>query len=98
MWQHTKKKKDHAEKVIEEKINELADNAASIDEIEKVQGLIKTQVETKECKKVRFLGIEMKDWFIGGVSLVQLFSVLKFEDMKVLTSKALGFVHKGRLR
>lgn len=90
-------KKD-PEKVIEEKIQELADSAKSIDEIDKVQRLIKNQVDIKESKKVRLLGIEVKDWFVGVVSMSQLLAILKFEDMKVLTSKALNFVHKGRLR
>lgn len=97
-WQITKKDKNHAEEVIEQKVNDLADSAESMDDIDHVQRLIKNQVEIKECKKVRFLGIEAKDWFVGVVSFGQLISILKFEDMKVLTSKALGFVHKGRLR
>lgn len=90
-------KKD-PEKVIEEKIQELADSAESIEEIDRVQRLIKNQVDIKESKKVRLLGIEVKDWFVGVVSMSQLLAILKFEDMKVLTSKALNFVHKGRLR
>ena len=94
----TKQDKDHAEKVIKEKIQVLADDAESMEDIEAVQELIKNQVDIEESKKARLLGIELKDWFMGVVSMSQLMAILKYEDLKVLTSKAMNFVHKGRLR
>lgn len=94
----TKQKDPTAEEKIEEKVNKLADDAKTFEELDKVQRLIKNQEEIKNCHKKTVLGIEPKDWFLGAVSMAQIIAILKVEDFKVITSKALNFVHKGRLR
>lgn len=93
-----KDKRSHAEKVIEEKINDLADKAVSPEEITKVQQMISNQEMIKNGRKKTILGLPPETVFTGIVSLVQIGAIIKAEDLKVITSKALGFVHKGRLR
>lgn len=93
-----KDKRSHAEKVIEEKIDKLADEAQTPEEISKVQRMIENEQEIKNSKKKTILGLPPETVFTGVVSLVQIGAILKAEDLKVVTSKALSFVHKGRLR
>lgn len=94
----TKAHEPTAEEIIHEKVEALAKEAESVEEIDKVQKLIQNQEAIKNSHKVVILGIEPKDWFIGAVSMAQIIAILKAEDLKVITSKALGFVSKGRLR
>lgn len=93
-----KDNRSHAEKVIEEKIDRLADDAKTPEEISKVQRMIANEQEIKNGKKKTILGLPPETVFTGAVSLVQIGAILKAEDLKVVTSKALSFVHKGRLR
>lgn len=93
-----KDNRSHAEKVIEEKIDKLADEAESPEEITKVQRMIANEQEIKNGKKKTILGLQPETVFAGAVSLVQIGAILKAEDLKVITSKAMNFVHKGRLR
>lgn len=93
-----KDKRSHAEKVISEKIDKLADEAQTPEEITKVQRMIANKQEIENGKKKTILGLPPETVFTGVVSLVQIGAIIKAEDLKVITSKALGFVHKGRLR
>lgn len=92
-----KDKRPYAEKVIEKKIDKLADEAQTPEEISKVQKIIANEQEIKNGKKKTILGLPPETVFTGAVSLVQIGAILKAEDLKVVTSKALSFVHKGRL-
>lgn len=95
----TKKEKEPtAEEVINEKIDRHANAAETPEEIEKVQRMIKNQEEIKNERKPKIFGLDPNIIFTGAVSLVQIGAIIKAEDLKVLTSKAMGFVHKGRLR
>lgn len=93
-----KDKRSHAEKVIEEKINAYADAASSPEEVTRVQAMLKNQEEIKNSKRKTIFGLQPETVFTGAVSLVQIGAIIKAEDLRALTSKAMGFVHKGRLR
>lgn len=93
-----KDKRSHAEKVIEEKINILADDAETPEDISKVQRMIQNQEEIKNSKKKTIFGLSPETVFTGAVSLVQIGAIIKAEDIRALTSKAMNFVHKGWLR
>lgn len=99
MPKFTKKdKRSHAEKVIEKKIDELADEAKTPEQISKVQQMIQNQETINNSKKKTICGLPPETVFTGAVSLVQIGAILKVEDIRAVTSKALSFVHKGRLR
>lgn len=93
-----KDKRTHAEKVIEEKIDQYADEADTPEKVTRVQAMLKNQEEIKNSKKKTILGLPPETVFTGAVSLVQIGAIIKAEDLRALTSKAMGFVHKGRLR
>lgn len=93
-----KDKRSKAEQTIDEKIEQLADEAKDPDEIIKVQRMIQNQEEIKNAKKHTILGLPPETVFTGAVSLVQIGAIIKAEDIRAITSKALGFVHKERLR
>lgn len=92
-----KNKAPTAEEVIKEKVDRLADKAQTAEEIGNVQRLLKNQEEIRNEKKLRILGLDPNVVFTGAVSLVQIAAIIKAEDLRVLTSKAMSFVHKGRL-
>lgn len=92
----TKKDKRTKEEVkLDERIELLADQAQSPEEVGKVQQLIKNREEIKNCKKSK---VDPNVVISGIVGLVQIGAIIKAEDIRVLTSKAMNFVHKGRLR
>ena len=99
MPKFTKKdKRSHAEKVIEQKIDAYADEADTPEKVTRVQAMLKNQEEIKNSKQKKILGLPPETVFTGAVSLVQIGAIIKAEDLRALTSKAMGFVHKGRLR
>lgn len=93
-----KDKRSEAEKVIDKKIEEFAKAAEKPEEIIDAQRMIRNQEEIQNGRKKTIMGLSPETVFTGVVSLVQIAAILKAEDLKVITSKALGFVHKGRLR
>lgn len=92
-----KEEKNHAEKVLRQKVDEMADNAVTADEIKAAQEVIDKQVRIEGSIKKTILGLS-PDTFascvcnIGGILLVS-----NYEHLRVLTGKAWGFIHKGRL-
>lgn len=97
--QFTKKdKRSHAEKILDEKIDAFIDDAKQPDEIMQGQRMLKNRQEYENDKKKTILGCSPETVFVGVVSLAQIGAIIKAEDLKVLTSKAMSFVHKGRLR
>lgn len=94
-----KDKRSHAEKVIADKINNLADDAETPEEISKVQKIIQNQEEIKNSKKKTIFGLPPETVFAGALSLVQIGAIIEAEGIRALTSKAMNFIHKGgRLR
>lgn len=93
-----KDKRSHAEKVIDEKIDKYADDAQKPEEICKVQQMIQNQQTIRNGKKNTIFGLAPETVFTGAVSLVQIGAIIKAEDLRAITSKAMAFVHKGRLR
>lgn len=93
-----KDKRSHAEKVIEEKIDKFADAAEKPEDIIKAQQMIRNQEEIQNGKKKTIMGLPPETVFTGAVSLVQIAAILNAENFRAITSKAMSFVHKGRLR
>lgn len=94
----TKEERNHAEKVTRKKVDAYADQAETIEELKTAQDLCDRQVRIESGIKKTILGLSPDTIAsiiaqFGGILLVT-----KAEEVKVLTSKALGFVHKGRLR
>lgn len=99
MPKFTKKdKRSEAEKVIDDKVLVYANSATKADEILNAQRMIKNQEEIQNGKKKTILGLPPETIFTGMISLIQIGAILKAEDIRAVTSKALSFVHKGRLR
>lgn len=92
-----KDKRSEAEKIIDEKIDAYAKAANGPDEIMNAQRMIRNREEIENGKRKTILGLPPETVFTGAVSLVQIGAIIKAEELKVLTSKALSFVHKGRL-
>lgn len=90
-----KDKRSHEEVRMDELISALSDQAQTPEEADKVLKLMKAREELKNCKKSK---VDPNVVISGIVGLVQIGAILKVEDMKVITSKAMNFVHKGRLR
>lgn len=90
-----KDKRSAEERKIDELIEQLACQAKTPEEIDKVQKLMKNREEIKNSKKSK---IDPNIVISGIVGLVQVGAIIKAEDLRVLTSKAMSFVHKGRLR
>ena len=93
-----KDKKPTAEDVINEKISKFADKAETEEEVIKVQRMIQNQVEIKSAKKIAPLGVPIEHWFTGALTITQIGIIVKAEEFRGLTSKAMNFVTKGRLR
>lgn len=98
MPKFTKRSKSEAEQVIEEKVTAYAKKAETAEEILESQRMLENQEKIQNGKKKTILGLSPETLFTGVVSLVQIGAILKAEDIRAVTSKALGFVHKGRLR
>ena len=90
-----KDKRSVEEKKIDEQIEKLAMEASTPEDVDKVQRLIRNREEIKNCKKSK---IDPNVVISGLVGIVQIGAIIKAEDLRVITSKALSFVHKGRLR
>lgn len=91
-------KRSEAEQEIDKKVTNYCKQASSAEEILKSQQMIKNQEEIQNGKKKTIFGLPPETVFTGVVSLVQIGAILKAEDLRAVTSKALSFVHKGRLR
>lgn len=90
-----KDKRSMEEKKMDELIERLAEKAATPTEASDVLRLMKQRDEIKTAKQVK---IDPNVIISGAVGLVQIAAILKTEEIKVVTSKAMGFVTKGRLR
>lgn len=90
-----KDKRSHAEVKMDELISTLSDKATTPEEADKVLKLMKSREELRNCKKSK---VDPNVVISAAVGLIQVGAILKVEDLKVITSKALSFVHKGRLR
>lgn len=92
-----KEEKNHAEKVLRKKVDEMAELANTPDEIRAAQEMSDRQVRIEGSIKKTIFGLS-PDTFascacnIGGILLVS-----NYEHLRVLTGKAWGFIHKGRL-
>lgn len=98
MWKPTKKdKRSEAEKEVDEKITKLAKNAKDQSEIDSVLRTMKYRQELEELKK----GPRLKpDTLVtAGVSIGSILLILFREELgnKIINSKALGFVLRGRV-
>lgn len=90
-----KDKRSHAEVKMDELISTLSDKATTPEEADKVLKLMKSREELRNCKKSK---VDPNVVISAAVGLIQVGAILKVEDLKVITSKAMSFVHKGRLR
>lgn len=88
-------KRSTEEKEMDELIERLAVKAATPTEACEVMKLMRQREELKAMSKVK---IDPNVIISGCVGLVQIAAILKTEEIRVVTSKALSFVTKGRLR
>lgn len=92
-----KDKRTEAEKEVDEKITKLAKEAKDQSEIDAVLKTMKYRAELEDTKK----GPKLKpDTLVtAGVSLASILLILFREEMgnKIINSKALGFVLRGRV-
>lgn len=95
-----KDKRSHAEIKMDELIDQLADEAASAEEASKVLHMMKDREEVEKAKKPKIDPMLLSNLINAGVGIFQVAAIIKAEkiDFSILTSKAMGFVHKGRLR
>lgn len=101
MPKFTKKdKRSHAEIKMDELICKFADDASTPEEADKVLRLMKEREEVNKAKKPKIDPQVLSNIINAGLGLTQLAMIIKAEkiDFSVLTSKAMNFVHKGRLR
>ena len=84
-----KDKRTVAEKCVDKKIEELAGKMESIEEVKDVVGLMESRSPKKEKIKKETLIL------VAG-NLIGILLILCFERLNIITSKAIGFVMKGR--
>lgn len=90
-----KDKRSVEEKQIDELIEKLALEADTAEKATDVQRLMNQREEIRNKKKGK---IDPNTVIGAGVGLVQVFTIVGYERFAAMTSKALSFVHKGRLR
>lgn len=76
-------------------IEELANSADSAEKAAKVQQLMKNREEIRNAKRSK---IDPNTVIGAAVGIVQVCTIVGYERFHAMTSKALSFVHKGRLR
>lgn len=94
----TKPKKDKRtpeEVKLDELIEELANSADSAEKAAKVQQLMKNREEIRSAKRSK---VDPNTVIGAVVGVVQVCTIVGYERFHALTSKAVSFVHKGRLR
>lgn len=90
-----KDKRSIEEKQIDELIEKLAMEADTADKASEVQRLMNQREEIRNKKKGK---IDPNTVIGAAVGIVQVVTIVGYENFHALTSKALSFVHKGRLR
>jgi len=85
-----KDKRTDAEKIIDENIMKLAEEAKTADECDGVIGLLEKRYPKKEKIKP-----DTKAMIFAN--LVGILLILCFEKLNIITTKALSFVMKGRV-
>lgn len=95
---NTKPKKDKRspeERKLDELIEKLANEAATADKAAEVQRLMKNREEIRNAKHSK---IDPNVVIGGVVGIFQVGAIIGYERVHALTSKAISFVQKGRLR
>ncbi len=91
-----KKDKRTSEEIkTDELIERLAAKAATAEECSDVLRLMRSREELRSAKKIK---IDPNVVISGAVGIVQVAAILKSEEIRAVTSKAISFVTKGRLR
>lgn len=90
-----KDKRSIEERKIDELIEQLAMEADTAEKAAEVQRLMRQREEIKNTKKSK---IDPNTVIGAGVGLIQVCTIVGYERFHAMTSKALSFVHKGRLR
>lgn len=90
-----KDKRTFEERKIDELIEKLAAEADDAAKAAEVQRLMNQREEIKNKKRSK---IDPNTVIGAGVGLVQVCTIVGYERFHALTSKALTFVQKGRLR
>lgn len=95
-----KDKRTHAEVKMDELIDKLADDATTAEEATKVLRMMKDREEVEKAKKPKIDPIVLSNLINAGLGMAQVAAIIKAEkiDFSILTSKAMNFVQKGRVR
>lgn len=88
-------KRTPEEVVLDERIEKFANDADTPQKVSQVQALLKNRVEIAKSKGSK---IDPNVLISAGVGIVQVCTIVGYERFHAMTSKALSFVQKGRLR
>lgn len=94
----TKRDKHHAEKVLRQKVDEMADNAKTKEEIREAQTFAKEQVQIESGVKPTIFGLPLMETLSLTATVAVPVVLANIEQVKVLTGKAWNMVPKVRLR
>lgn len=88
----TRSKRTNAKKVIDKHIEQLLSTAKTEEEFDSALRLMeKRQSLNKDVK------LDLTPIIVAGIGFIQIICILKYEEIHVITSKALGYVARGRV-
>jgi len=89
------KKKSKLEKVIDSILDDMSKFEANSDEYSDMASNLEKLLKAKSYEKQK--GISPDTMVIAAANLIGIVLILKHEKVDIITSKALGFVLKGRV-
>ena len=89
------KKKSKLEKVIDSILDDMSKFEANSDEYSDMANNLEKLLKAKSYEKQR--GVSPDTMVIAAANLIGIVLILKHEKVDIITSKALGFVLKGRV-
>jgi len=89
------RKKSKLEKAIDSILDDMAKFDASSDEYGEMAGNLEKLLKAKSYEKSK--GISPDTAIVVAANLIGIVLILKHEKVDIITSKALGFVMKGRV-
>lgn len=89
------RKKSKLEKAIDSILDDMAKFDASSDEYGEMTGNLEKLLKAKSYEKSK--GISPDTAIVVAANLIGIVLILKHEKIDIITSKALGFVMKGRV-
>ncbi len=96
-WQKWKDRRTNLEKEIDEILRVMDGEDPSSDYYDKCSKQLERLYKLKSVDKTDRKPLDPNQLLAAGVSVVSILLIMKYEELRVITTKAFGLIHKPRL-